>query len=108
MEAVGLTAARNIRGIPLVMPPQNPTVVVGLGSHAAVFYAEGVIVAAAGHGGGGEARSEFQAPDGGDAEDHLGDAVLHAPEHGVSQPGGKAQGHAHNDTPQGVSLGLGP
>ena len=51
-----------------------------------------------------EAQAEFDAPDGRDTEDHLGDAVFHAAEHGVSPPGGHAHGSALDDAAQGVKV----
>ena len=58
--------------------------------------------------GGFEACAEFQAPDGGNAEDDLGDAVFQSAEHGVAPAGGQAHGGALDDAAHGVQLPLGP
>ena len=86
---------------------QNPAVVVGAGFHRIAVHIIGVVVGAAGEPGRREAQAELDAPDGRNAEDHLGNAVFHAAEHGVAPARRDAHGRALDDAAQGIQVRLG-
>lgn len=89
IEAVGLTATRSSRGMPLVIPPKESAVVIGGGFNAAVGRIPvGVICLAAPHPREGEAVAEFHAFDGWDPEQQGGEAVFHPSNMGEPSPAG--------------------
>ena len=76
---------------------------VGSGLYPAFVHVEGVVVLAAGVSGRGKAGAEFDALDGGNTEDDLGDPVFHAVKDGLAHACGDAGNGALHDAANGVA-----
>ena len=84
--------------------PEDAAAVIGLGDDAAIVHAEGVVGLAAAHGAQREARAEFQALDGRDAENDGGNAVLHSVKYGIAQSGRETEHSTFHNAAKRISL----
>lgn len=108
MDGVGLNAARNTSGAPVVMPPRIPpqrfvsVIALPAAQH------KGVVILAAAQRGGGEPRAELHALHSGNTEERRGKTALHAVKKRVAEPCGQTEHRALHHAADTVAVGACP